>query len=160
MRAAATKGASESRPITLKLGADYKIVDTGDPVKSPFDAVIMAEDVVEVDEETVQILASVPGWNHVRSIGEDIVAGEMMLQTGHVIRPVDLGVLLASGNLQVEVFRQPKVAILPTGTEIIEPKAEPQEGDIIDSNSGMFAGQVAEAGGIPHRLPIVEDDYE
>ncbi len=160
VRAAATKGASESRPLTLKLGADYKIVDTGDPVKSPFDAVIMAEDVVEVDEESVQILASVPGWNHVRSIGEDIVAGEMMLQTGHVIRPVDLGVLLASGNLQVEVFRQPKVAILPTGTEIIEPKAEPQEGDIIDSNSGMFAGQVAEAGGIPHRLPIVEDDYE
>lgn len=160
VRAAATKGASESRPITLKLGADYKIVDTGDPVKSPFDAVIMAEDVVEVDEETVQILASVPGWNHVRSIGEDIVAGEMMLQTGHVIRPVDIGVLLASGNLQVEVFRKPRVAILPTGTEIIEPKAEQQEGDIIDSNSGMFAGQVAEAGGIPHRLPIVEDDYE
>ena len=160
VRAAATKGASESHPLTLKLGTDYKIVDTGDPVKSPFDAVIMAEDVVEVDEETVQILASVPGWNHVRSIGEDIVAGEMMLQTGHVIRPVDLGVLLASGNLQVEVFRQPKVAILPTGTEIIEPKAEPQEGDIIDSNSGMFAGQVTEAGGIPHRLPIVEDDYE
>ena len=160
VRAAATKGASESHPLTLKLGTDYKIVDTGDPVKSPFDAVIMAEDVVEVDEETVQILASVPGWNHVRSIGEDIVAGEMMLQTGHVIRPVDLGVLLASGNLQVEVFRQPKVAILPTGTEIIEPKAEQQEGDIIDSNSGMFAGQVAEAGGIPHRLPIVEDDYE
>ena len=160
VRAAATKGASESHPLTLKLGTDYKIVDTGDPVKSPFDAVIMAEDVVEVDEETVQILASVPGWNHVRSIGEDIVAGEMMLQTGHVIRPVDIGVLLASGNLQVEVFRQPKVAILPTGTEIIEPKAEPQEGDIIDSNSGMFAGQVTEAGGIPHRLPIVEDDYE
>ena len=160
VRAAATKGASESRPLTLKLGTDYKIVDTGDPVKSPFDAVIMAEDVVEVDEESVQILASVPGWNHVRSIGEDIVAGEMMLQTGHVIRPVDLGVLLASGNLQVEVFRQPKVAILPTGTEILDPKAEPQEGDIIDSNSGMFAGQVAEAGGIPHRLPIVEDDYE
>ena len=160
VRAAATKVASESRPITLKLGTDYKIVDTGDPVKSPFDAVIMAEDVVEVDEETVQILASVPGWNHVRSIGEDIVAGEMMLQTGHVIRPVDIGVLLASGNLQVEVFRKPRVAILPTGTEIIEPKAEQQEGDIIDSNSGMFAGQVAEAGGIPHRLPIVEDDYE
>ena len=160
VRAAATKGASESRPITLKLGTDYKIVDTVDPVKSPFDAVIMAEDVVEVDEETVQILASVPGWNHVRSIGEDIVAGEMMLQTGHVIRPVDIGVLLASSNLQVEVFRQSKVAILPTGTEILDPKAEPQEGDIIDSNSGMFAGQVAEAGGIPHRLPIVEDDYE
>jgi len=160
VRAALTKGASESHPLTLKLGKDYKIVDTGDPIKSPFDAVIMAEDVVEIDEETVQIRDSVPGWNHVRSIGEDIVAGEMILQTGHVIRPVDLGVLLASGNLQVEVTAKPQVAILPTGTEIIPPQAEPKEGDIIDSNSGMFAGQVSEAGGVPHRLPIVEDDYE
>jgi len=160
VRAEDTKGASESRPLTLKLGQDYKIVDTGDPVKAPFDAVIMAEDVVEIDDGTVQILASVPGWNHVRSIGEDIVAGEMILQTGHTIRPVDVGVLLASGNLKVEVYAKPKVAILPTGTEIIEPKAQPQEGDIIDSNSGMFAGQVMEAGGMPHRLPIVEDDYE
>ena len=160
VRAADTKGASERRPLTLKRGRDYKIVDTGDPVKAPFDAVIMAEDVVEVDEDTVQILASVPGWNHVRSIGEDIVAGEMILQTGHIIRPVDLGVLLASGNLQVEVYRRPQVAILPTGTEIIEPKTQPQEGDIIDSNSGMFAGQVTESGAVPHRFPIVEDDYE
>ena len=160
VRAAATKGASESRPLTLKLGEDYKIVDTGDPVKAPFDAVIMAEDIIEMDDETVQILASVPGWNHVRSIGEDIVAGEMILQTGHRIRPVDLGVLLASGNLQVPVYKKPQVAISPTGTEIIQPKDEPQEGDIIDSNSGMFAGQVTEAGGVPNRLPIVEDDYE
>ncbi len=160
VRAAATKGASESRPLTLKLGEDYKIVDTGDPVKAPFDAVIMAEDIIEMDDETVQILASVPGWNHVRSIGEDIVAGEMILQTGHSIRPVDLGVLLASGNLQVPVYKKPHVAIIPTGTEIIEPKEEPQEGDIIDSNSGMFAGQVTEAGGVPNRQPIVEDDYE
>ena len=160
VRAAATKGASESRPLTLKLGEDYKIVDTGDPVKAPFDAVIMAEDIIEMDDETVQILASVPGWNHVRSIGEDIVAGEMILQTGHRIRPVDLGVLLASGNLQVPVYKKPQVAIIPTGTEIIQPKDEPQEGDIIDSNSGMFAGQVTEAGGVPNRLPIVEDDYE
>ena len=160
VRAAATKGASESRPLTLKLGVDYKIVDTGDPVKAPFDAVIMAEDVIETGEDTVQILASVPGWNHVRSIGEDIVAGEMMLQTGHIIRPVDIGVLLASGNLQVQVYKKPQVAIIPTGTEIIQPKDQPQEGDIIDSNSGMFAGQVTEAGGVPKRLPIVEDDYE
>lgn len=158
--AADTRGASESRPKTLKLGVDYIIVDTGDPVKAPYDAVIMAEDVVEIDEETVQILQSVPGWNHVRSIGEDIVAGEMMLQTGHVIRPVDIGVLLASGNLQVQVYRKPEVAIIPTGTEIIQPQAEPKEGDIIDSNSGMFAGQVVEAGGVPCRLSIVEDDYE
>ncbi|MGN0714091.1 MAG: molybdopterin biosynthesis protein, partial [Anaerovoracaceae bacterium] len=158
--AADTKGADESRPKQLKLGTDYKIVDTGDPIKAPFDAVIMAEDVLEVDEETVEIRASVPGWNHVRPIGEDIAAGEMILQTGHVIRPVDIGVLLASGNLQVEVYQKPRVGILPTGTEIIKPSALPKEGDIIDSNSGMFAAMVEEAGGVPERLDIVEDDYE
>lgn len=160
VRAADTKGADESRPKLLKLGRDYKIVDTGDPIKAPFDAVIMAEDVVELDEETVEIRASVPGWNHVRPIGEDIAVGEMILQTGHVIRPVDIGVLLASGNLQVEVYRKPRVGILPTGTEIIKPSAMPKEGDIIDSNSGMFAAMVEEASGVPERLDIVEDDYE
>lgn len=160
VRAADTKGADESRPKRLKLGVDYKIVDTGDPIKAPFDAVIMAEEVVEIDEERVEIRASVPGWNHVRPIGEDIAAGEMILQTGHLIRPVDIGVLLASGNLQVEVYRKPRVGILPTGTEIISPSALPKEGDIIDSNSGMFAAMVEEAGGVPERLDIVEDDYE
>lgn len=160
VRAADTKGADESRPKRLKLGVDYKIVDTGDPIKAPFDAVIMAEEVVEIDEERVEIRASVPGWNNVRPIGEDIAAGEMILQTGHLIRPVDIGVLLASGNLQVEVYQKPRVGILPTGTEIISPSALPKEGDIIDSNSGMFAAMVEEAGGVPERLDIVEDDYE
>lgn len=160
VKASDTKGASESHPKQLKLGVDYKIVDTGDPIKAPFDAVIMAEDVVEIDDETVQILDSVPGWNHVRSIGEDIVAGEMMLQTGHTIRPVDIGVLLASGNLEVEVYRKPRVGIIPTGTEIIPPNELPQEGDIIDSNSGMFAAMAEEAGALPQRYDIVEDDYE
>ena len=68
VRAADTKGADESRPKRLKLGVDYKIVDTGDPIKAPFDAVIMAEEVVEIDEERVEIRASVPGWNHLRPI--------------------------------------------------------------------------------------------
>lgn len=155
-----TKGASESNPLTLKLGEDYRIVDTGDPIRAPFDAVIMAEDVLETGEDTVQILESVPGWQHVRPIGEDIVAGEMLLPTGHVIRPVDIGVLLAGGILETEVFARPRVGILPTGTEIIRPKDQPGEGDIIDSNSGMFAAMVAEYGGEPKRYDIVEDDYE
>ena len=158
--AAHTRGASEERPMALKRGIDYVVVDTGDPVKSPFDAVVMAEDVVELDGETVQITDSVPDWQHVRPIGEDIVTGEMILSTGHTIRPVDLGVLLASGNVEVSVFTKPRVGILPTGTEIITPNDMPREGDIIDSNSGMFAAMVTEAGGIARRYPIVPDDYE
>ena len=155
-----TKEARESSPLILKLGIDYKIIDTGDPIKSPYDAVIMAEDVIEIDDETVQIIESVPAWNHVRPIGEDFAAGEMILPTGHEIRPVDVGVLLASGNVRVEVKAVPRVGIIPTGTEIIAPDEEPKEGDIIDSNSGMFAAMVQEKGGLSTIYDIVDDDYD
>ena len=160
VKSADTRGASESRPLTLTLGKDYRIIDTGDPVKSPFDAVIMAEDVIELDDETVMITESVPGWQHVRPVGEDIVAGEMIVPGHHTIRPVDIGVMLASGNIKVNVFTRPRVGIIPTGTEIISPGENPSEGDIIDSNSGMFAAMVSQHGGIAHRYDIVEDDYE
>lgn len=160
VRSKDTREARESTPLTLKRNVDYKVIDTGDPVKSPYDAVIMAEDVIEIDENTVQIIASVPAWNHVRPIGEDIVAGEMILPTGHEIRPVDVGVLLASGNVEIEVYKKTRVGIIPTGTEIIKPGAEPKEGDIIDSNSGMFAAMVMEKGGLPEIYDIVDDDYE
>ncbi len=160
VKSAETKGATKANPMTLKLGVDYKIVDTGDPVKSPFDAVVMAEDVIEIDENTVKITESVPGWQHIRPIGEDIVAGEMIIPSFHTLRAVDMGVMLSGGILEAEVFALPRVGIIPTGTEIIKPHAEPKEGDIIDSNSGMFAAMVDELGAVPKRYDIIEDDYE
>ena len=158
--AAQTKYATEREPLTLTLGKDYKIVDTGDPIKSPYDAVIMAEDVVEIDDEHIKIMESVPGWQHVRPIGEDIVAGEMILPSNHQIRAVDIGVLLAGGILEIPVVAKPKVGIIPTGTEIIKPYADPKEGDIIDSNSGMFAGMAMEQGCEPKIYDIVPDIYD
>lgn len=156
-----TAGASEERPLTLEPGTEYKIIDTGDPIRAPFDAVVMAEDVTEeVGSDRVMITRSVPGWQHVRPIGEDIAAGEMLLPSHHRIRPVDIGVLLAGGILSLKAFKKPQVSIIPTGTEIIMPHENPAEGDIIDSNSGMFASMVKEAGGTPHRCGIVPDDYE
>ena len=155
-----TNDASEVNPVTLKRGKDYIVIDTGDPIKAPFDAVIMAEDVIEVDDDTVKITQAVPGWNHVRPIGEDIAVGEMLLPTGHLIRPVDIGVLLAGGILNFKVYKRPDVGIIPTGSEIIAPGQCAEEGSIIDSNSGMFAAQVASLGSIPHRYDIVEDDFE
>ncbi len=158
--AARTASASERNPQRLKRGVDYRIVDTGDPIKAPYDAVIMAEDLIEIDEETVEITASAAGWQHVRPLGEDIVAGEMLLPTNHVIRPVDIGVLLAGGILEADVFARPRVGIIPTGSEIIPPHATPREGEIIDSNTGMFAAMVTEEGGIPTRQAIVADEYD
>ena len=154
-----TYGASESSPVTLRAGEDYIVVDTGDPVKKPYDAVIMAEDTQE-NEDGMVIRAAVPAWQHVRPVGEDIVAGEMILTRCHRIRPIDIGVLLSGGVTEISVFAQPKVGIIPTGTEIVEPYEDPKEGDIIESNSRMFEAMVKEQGGIPKRYDIVPDDYE
>lgn len=154
-----TAGASEASPLTLKSGEDYVIVDTGDPIKKPFDAVIMAEDTQETESGMV-IRAAAPAWQHVRPVGEDIVEGEMILTRRHRIRPIDIGVLLSGGVTEISVYAQPRVGIIPTGTEIIEPYDDPQEGDIIESNSRMFEAMVREQGGIPCRYDIVPDEYE
>lgn len=160
VRAAATAGASEANPLTLEEGRDYIEVDTGDPVHLPYDAVIMAEDLMAVDKEHVKIIAPVPVWQHVRPIGEDIVEGEMLVPSGHVLRPVDMGAVIAGGNSHVNVFSKPVVGIIPTGTEIVNSGDELSDGSIIDSNSYMFSGMVAENGGVPKVYPVTEDDYD
>ena len=119
----------------------------------------MAEDTQETEGGMV-IRAAAPAWQHVRPVGEDIVEGEMILTRCHRIRPIDIGVLLSGGVTEISVFAQPKVGIIPTGTEIVEPYEDPKEGDIIESNSRMFEAMVSEQGGIPHRYDIVPDDYE
>ncbi len=154
-----TEGASEASPLTLKAGEDYVIVDTGDPIKKPYDAVIMAEDTQETEDGMI-IRAAAAAWQHVRPVGEDIVEGEMILTRCHRIRPIDIGVLLSGGVTEISVYAQPRVGIIPTGTEIVEPYEDPKEGDIIESNSRMFEAMVRENGGIPCRYGIVPDDYE
>lgn len=160
VKAESTKGASEREPFVLKPGSDFVVVDTGDPIRLPWDAVIMAEDLIELPGGEVQITAAASSWQHIRPIGEDIAAGEMLLPSRHEIRPVDIGVLLSGGIVQIQVYRLPMVAIFPTGTEIIEPGTEPKEGDIIESNSRMFEAMVKNCGAQPHRFPPIADDYE
>lgn len=155
-----TRGASEREPLTLYPDTDFAVVDTGDPVKPPYDAVIMAEDLTELADGGVRITGAAAPWQHVRPIGEDIVAGEMILPGRHRIRPIDIGVLLAGGITEVPVYTLPEVAIFPTGTEIIEPGTEPGEGDIIESNSRMFEAMVTEHGGRARRFAPIADDYE
>lgn len=160
-----TIDASENKPKILKEDVDYMPVDTGDPIKPPYDAVIMAEDLIEDREGNISIIAPAAPWQHVRSVGEDIVAGEMILPSSHRIRPMDISVMLAGGILTTEVIRRPHVAIFPTGTEILEPEdvnlqKAIQEGGIVESNSRMFENMVREEGGIPHRFPHIPDDYQ
>ena len=108
-------------------------------MRPPYDGVIMAEDLLETGKEgQVRIVEAAVPWQHIRPIGEDIVAGEMILPGHHKIRAIDVGVLLSAGITEIEVAVQPSVAIFPTGTEIIEPGETPVEGSIIESNSRMF----------------------
>jgi putative molybdopterin biosynthesis protein len=155
-----THGANENSPIVLKMGEDYMPIDTGDPVKPPYDAVIMAEDIQEADDDTVLIRSAAAAWQHVRPVGEDIVQGEIILPGSHKIRPIDIGMLLSGGITRLSVRKRLKVAIIPTGSELVEPGGEMKEGGIIESNSRMFEAQVRNCGADPTRFTIVPDDYD
>ncbi len=154
-----THGATEINPLRLKKGIDFEYINTGGHIKHPFDAVIMIEDVVELDAETVEIMDPAKNWQHVRPVGEDIVEGELIISANHQIRPFDIGALLAGQIREVEVYRQLRVGILPTGSEIIDVSDELQEGRIIESNASMFAALVQQYNALPRRYPVVKDDY-
>lgn len=175
VRFAETFGASDRTPKRLSIPEQAVPVNTGEPMPERFNAVIMIEDVNVVRSqninppipplskggiEYIEIIEAVAPWQHVRTIGEDIVVTELILPENHRIRPVDVGAMLAGGFTEVTVRRKPKVAIIPTGSEIVEPGAELKKGDIIEFNSRILSGMVSEWGGEPVRFKPVPDDIE
>lgn len=170
VRSVDTIGATETAPKRLTIGPEgqAKYVDTGDPIPSWADAVIMIEHTQHIDEETggesIEIQAGVAPWTAVRPMGEDMVATELVLPANHLLKPVDLGALAGCGHATVSVRRKPRVAIIPTGTELVTAEQAARNGlksgDIIEYNSLVLAAQVREWGGAPTRYPIVIDDYE
>jgi len=163
LRAAATFGASEVRPVRLGV-ADYSVVDTGDPLPAGADAVVMIEDVQGEIGEVIELIEPASPWQHVRLAGEDLVATELVLPSGHRLRAADLAALLSCGVREVSVRRRPRVVVLPTGDELVDalaPSAEQERtGAIIESNSHMLAGLVEEWGGEAVRMPILPDTRE
>jgi putative molybdopterin biosynthesis protein len=159
VRAADTNGASETSPVVLRIGEPARWVDTGDPLPEGCDAVIMIEDVQKLNGERFEIRAAAAPWQHVRPLGEDIVATELVLPEGHRLRPADLAAVAACGHAMVAVRRRPRVAIIPTGSELVPPGGAPRAGDIIEFNSLLLGGQVEECGGAPDRRPIVADEF-
>jgi putative molybdopterin biosynthesis protein len=158
VRAADTLGASETMPVLLEQ-CDYDVVDTGDPMPPGRDAVVMREH-VHYDAGRAELRAAVPPYQHVRSIGEDVSASELLLPEGHRLRAVDLAAAAAAGATHVSVRRRPKVLILPTGDEVRPIGTEPGAGEILDTNSLMLEAQAREAGCEARCLPIEPDDPE
>jgi putative molybdopterin biosynthesis protein len=160
VRAEATYGASEISPVTLRLGTDTELIDTGEPLPEGFDAVIMVEELNEVSEGTYEIIKPAAPWQHVRPLGEDIVQTELVVPRGHRIRPVDIGALLNAGYREVPVRRRPLIAVIPTGTELVEDPAQLAPGKIMESNSWTLAAFARSRGAEPMRCDLVIDDYE
>ncbi|MFI7706176.1 molybdopterin biosynthesis protein [Nonomuraea sp. NPDC049480] len=156
VRAADTVGAAETSPVLLAAG-DFEVVDTGDPLPDGYDAVVMREHVHRTADGRAELRAAVPPYQHVRSIGEDISAGELLLPEGHRLRPVDVAACAAAGAAELGVRRAPRVVIVPTGDEIRPIGAELGPGDILDTNSMMLAAQARGAGCETRVTEIVPD---
>jgi putative molybdopterin biosynthesis protein len=171
VRARDTVGALPNAPLVLAIGQDSVYLDTGDPVPGWADAVIPIENVEPLGEgersadeprksKAIRIRSSVAPWSHIRPMGEDIVATQLVLPAGQQLRPVDLGAIAASGYAAVWVARRPRVAVIPTGSELVEAGSPVTAGRITEYNSLVLAAQVRGWGGEAFRYPIVPDDYE
>jgi len=171
VRARETAGAAPSAPVTLQIPIQSMYLDTGDPLPMGFDSVIPIENTEALDElnhltnairdpAAIRIRAAVAPWTNVRPLGEDIVATELVLPAGHVLRPPDLGAIAAAGHVNVQVACKPRVAILPTGTELAPIGSDLKAGDILEYNSLVLAAQVKAMGAAPTRFPICKDDFD
>lgn len=149
--------ATETRPITLP-HERVIAVNTGASLPIASNAVIMIEDVQETTDGII-ITKPVAPWQHVRMLGEDMVATELVVPANHTLRPIDLGAIAGCGHHQVYVRRKPHVVIIPTGSELVSADHTPEVGQIIEYNSLVLSGQLIEAGATVERMPIQPDDF-
>jgi putative molybdopterin biosynthesis protein len=171
VRALDTEGAMPTNPLTLTYDEQAIYIDTGDPLPFWANAVIPIENVEPLNEDgqsavnarqptSIRIRSAVTPWSHVRSMGEDMVATQLVLPAGHILRPVDLGAIAGCGHATVKVAHKPKVAILPTGTELKKIGEPVVSGDIIEYNTVVLAAQVNSWGGQATRWPITPDEFD
>lgn len=179
VRAKDTYGASESSPFTLKVNQNFHFINTGNSIPFGFDAVIKIEDINPLNEfkeeknkgisndftdnskeeniKGIKIFSAVSPGQYIRNIGEDVVANQLIIPVNHKIRPVDIGALLAGGVNQLLVRRKPRVAVIPTGDELIPSGEEISPGKIIEYNSKIIKGLIYEWGGKAIVYKIVKD---
>jgi len=150
--------ASEAEPLTLSIPAQARAVNTGELMPEGFDAVIMVEDVHQPTPDTIEIMTAASPWQHVRLLGEDMVATELVVTPARRLAPADIGALIATQVSGVPVVPRPRVLFMPTGSEVVSPGAAAAPGQVIDCNSHMLSGLVTEWGGAPTTWPPTPDD--
>jgi putative molybdopterin biosynthesis protein len=158
VKAEATFGASDQKPLALEPGPGFVNVNTGNPLPPGFDAVIKIEELQLLDDGRAELLAPATPWQHVRPVGEDVVAGELIVPAWHRLKPPDLGAILAGGITEIKVLAKPVAAIIPSGSDLVEPQGRLDHGHIPDFNSTVIAGYLEQWGAAPIIKPIVPDE--
>lgn len=175
VRARDTFGATESLPAYLDVEGEVFMgrapagsvgvgrawrIPTGGMLPEGADAVVMVEHTEELDDRTIGVNRPVAPGDHVVRAGEDVAAGSVVLRPGHLVRPQDLGLLSAVGVTEVPVARRPRVGIISTGDEVVEPHRAPGQGQVRDINSYVLYGQALAAGGQPEIRGIARDEFD
>ena len=176
VRANDTIGATEERPVTLQLldteipagtvpdgsvlAGSAMTIATGGMLPRGANAVVMVEDTDFMDHQKLVVRRAIAAGFGVSFAGTDIGAGETLLHRGTLLTSRETGALAAIGCSQVPVWKQPRVGIISSGDEIIEPGQPMQPGLVYDSNARILADAVSEAGGLPQPLGIVSDDLD
>jgi molybdopterin molybdotransferase len=149
--------------VEIKSGTAVRIM-TGAPVPPGADAVVPVEDTNEAWRnrerplpEQIQVTRTVKPGDYIRHPGEDIKAGQTILEQGHILRPQEVGVLASLGISRVSVIRRPKVATLATGDELLEINQPLRPGKIRNSNGYTQAAQILALGAVPVQLGIAGD---
>ncbi|RLI35185.1 molybdopterin molybdenumtransferase MoeA [Candidatus Bathyarchaeota archaeon] len=173
VRAEDTFGASQTNPVILKVVGESKVgatpevevrdgeaveIMTGAPMPRGADAVVMVEYTNKLDGGGIEILHPVAPLENVSRRGEDIKRGETVLRRGTILKPQDLGILASLGRVKVEVYKRPRVAIISTGDELVEPGVRVELGKVVDVNRVILSAMVEELGGVPIDIGIVRDD--
>ena len=175
VRASDTFGATEGLPAYLEIAGEVPMglppevqlgvglaarAFTGGMLAEGADAVVMEEHTQRAGETTIEVLRPVAPGENVLMVGEDIRAGEVVLPSGHLIRPQDIGGLTALGITTVQAARRPRVSIVSTGDELVAPDDAPSPGRIRDINTYTISALVEKHGGIPLPIGLAKDDYE
>ena len=173
--ARSTFGASESMPAlfrvvgrvdmgevpTVSVGPGEAVqIPTGGMLPDGADSVVMMEHTQALDVHTLEVFKSVAPLQHVMEVGEDFRKAEQVLPKGSRIRPQEMGVLAALGVGQVPVFRQPIVAIISSGDEIVPVEKTPDLSQVRDVNAYTLAGLIRTSGGVPRYLGIAGDNFD
>ncbi len=162
--AADTFGASEAQPKRLSIGKDAFWVNTGHVLPQHCDAVVMVENLNHLDDHTLEIESPAFPWQHVRKIGEDIVATELLFPQNHRVTPYCLGALISGGVFSLAVKKRPNLIIIPTGSELVDWQQAGDQalepGKVLDANSYVLSSLSNAAGAEAFRHQSLMDDLQ